>query len=340
MTDRRMRSPVTRLVLVAAVLLVGALVIAVAALRPAPATSPWWTLGTPPITCAWPAVYRTPTVARGGLGGCAGVLVDPPAEVRLRVGQELDLHMTTGAPVESLPPVPDYALPISPDMSVLRLVSVADGGSTGVYRAVAAGRVVLTSAGFCIHRSGQETHGECPLLAVTVVAPSASAAPAPTAGRSGLVTGPIGPLTVTRPAAWQVVAGPPAVPGRPVPLAYLANVGLSVGTCPTITPDGVAGPCAPPVRTLPAGGVLVTIEPNMGLAEMIPPQVGTISPPDAWCSGIGGEAEEWSAVSGAFITACLRGPGLIASEAQFQAFIGSIRGELDFNRFQLARPAP
>ncbi len=340
MTDRRMRSQIMKLVLVAAVLLVGALIISVAAFRSAPATSPWWASGTPPTTCAWPAVYRTPTVARGGLGGCAGVLLDPPAEVRLRFGQELDLHMTTGALEESLPPAPDYPLPWSPDVSVLRLVSVADGGATGVYRAVAAGRVVLTSAGFCIHSSGQETHGECPLLAVTVAAPSASAAPTPAATRSGLITGPIGPLTVTRPAAWRVVGGPPAVPGRPVPLAYLANVGLSVGTCPTITPDGVFGPCAAPIRTLPADGVLVTIAPNMGLAETIPPQVGTISPPDAWCGGIGGGAEEWSAVSGAFITACLRGPGLAASEAQFQAFIGSIRGELDFNRFQLARPAP
>lgn len=164
--------------------------------------------------------------------------------------------------------------------------------------------------------------------------------PTPTASPPGLISGPIGPLTVTHPASWHVVAGPPAVPGRPVPLAYLANVGLAVGTCPTITPEGVFGPCAPPVRTLPPGGVLVTIAPNMGLAEMIPPGVDTISPPDAWCDGIGGEAEAWSAVSGAFITACLRGPGLAASEAEFHALVASIRGELVFNRFQLARPAP
>jgi hypothetical protein len=169
---------------------------------------------------------------------------------------------------------------------------------------------------------------------------AASGSPTPTADRSGLITGPIGPLTVTRPAGWQVVAGPPAVPGRPVPLAYLANVGLAVGTCPTITPDGVFGPCTPPVRTLPPGGVLVTIAPNLGLAEMIPPQVGAIAPPDAWCSGMGGEAEQWSVVSGAFVTACLRGPGLASSEAEFHALVGSIRGEVDFNRFQLARPAP
>ncbi len=109
---------------------------------------------------------------------------------------------------------------------------------------------------------------------------------------------------------------------------------------PTITPAGVFGPCTPPVRTLPAGGALVTIAPDMGLDEPIPPEVRTISPPEAWCSGIGGEAEEWSAVSGTVITACLRGPGLDASEAQFRALVGSIRGDLVFNRFQLARPAP
>lgn len=190
------------------------LILAVAASHSAPGTtSPWWASGTPPTTCAWPAVYRTATVTRGGLGGCAGVLLDPPAQVRLRAGEELDLHMTTGASQGSLPPAPEYPLPSSPDAAVLWLVSVTDEGATGVYRAVAPGTAVLTSSGFCIHSSGQETEGECPLLAVTVAAPPALGSPTPTPSPSGFTSGPIGPLTVTHPATWHVVAGPPAAQG-------------------------------------------------------------------------------------------------------------------------------
>ena len=147
------------------------LIVAVAAWRFASSTAaPWWASGIPPTTCAWPAVYRTAAVTREGLGGCAGVLLDPPAAVGLRVGEELDLHMTTGAALGSLPPAPEYPLPTSPDAAVLRLVATTDGGATGVYRAVAPGTVTLTSSGFCIHKSGQETAGVCPLLAVTVAA--------------------------------------------------------------------------------------------------------------------------------------------------------------------------
>ena len=113
----------------------GVLIVAIVAAHSAsPTTSPWWASGIPPTTCAWPAVYRTAAVTREGLGGCAGVLLDPPAEVRLHVGEELDLHMTTGAPQGSLPPAPEYPLPTSPDAAVLRLVSVTDDGATGVYR--------------------------------------------------------------------------------------------------------------------------------------------------------------------------------------------------------------
>jgi hypothetical protein len=158
---------------VAALAAAGVLLVAIAAARSAsPTTSPWWASGIPPTTCAWPAVYRTASVTREGLGGCAGILLDPPAEVRLHVGEELDLHMTTGAPQGSLPPASEYPLPTSPDAAVLRLVAVADGGATGVYRAVGPGTVVLTSSGFCIHESGQETEGRCPLLAVAVTTAS------------------------------------------------------------------------------------------------------------------------------------------------------------------------
>ena len=156
--------------IVAALGAAAVLIVAVAVWRFASSTaSPWWASGIPPTTCAWPAVYRTAAVTREGLGGCAGVLLAPPAEVRLHVGEELDLHMTTGAAQGSLG-VPEYPLPTSPDAAVLRLVAVTDGGATGVYRAVGPGTLTLTSSGFCIHTSGQERTGICPLLAVTVAA--------------------------------------------------------------------------------------------------------------------------------------------------------------------------
>ncbi len=157
--------------IVAALGAAAVLLVAVAVWRFASSTaSPWWASGIPPTTCAWPAVYRTAAVTREGLGGCAGVLLDPPANVRLHVGEELDLHLTTGAALGSLPPAPEYPLPTSPDTAVLRLIAVTDGGATGVYRAAGPGTVTLTSGGFCIHKSGQETEGVCPLLTVTVAA--------------------------------------------------------------------------------------------------------------------------------------------------------------------------
>lgn len=137
-----------------------------------PATSPWWAglSGIPPTTCAWPAVYRTASVTHAGLGACDGILLDPPAEVRLHVGEELDLHMP-GTTAGSTSMGPPYPLPASPDARVLRLVSVSDAGATGAYRAIAPGVVTLSTNGWCWHSAtDSETDGTCPVVRVTVVA--------------------------------------------------------------------------------------------------------------------------------------------------------------------------
>ncbi len=159
---------------IAAIVVAGSIA-AVAAIHlvAAPATSPWWAgpPGIPPSACAWPAVYRTAAQAHEGLGACDGIFVDPPPEVRLHVGEELDLHMTTGAPPGSAAPPSLYPLPASPDVRVLRLVSVSDAGATGAYRAIAPGVVTLSTNGWCWHSAtDSETDGTCPVVRVTVIA--------------------------------------------------------------------------------------------------------------------------------------------------------------------------
>ena len=155
-----------------AVMLLAAL--AVACGSPGPTgTSPWWAgpPGLPPSACAWPAVYRTASATDEGLGNCGGNFFDPPADVRLHVGEELDLHMTAYAPAGSTAPVPEYPLPSSPDDRVLRLDTVSDAGATGAYSAIAPGVVTLASNGWCFHlATNTEATGACPVVRVTVAA--------------------------------------------------------------------------------------------------------------------------------------------------------------------------
>lgn len=125
----------------------------------------------PPSACGWPALYRTASATDAGLGDCAALFFDPPDEVRLHVGEELDLHMTTETLAGSTAPVPLYPLPASPDDRVLRLVSVSDAGATGAYRAIAPGVVTLSTNGWCFHlATNTEVTGTCPVVRVTVVA--------------------------------------------------------------------------------------------------------------------------------------------------------------------------
>jgi hypothetical protein len=152
-------------------------------------------------------------------------------------------------------------------------------------------------------------------------APTATPTPAPTATS---ITELVGRLTVTHPVAWRVVPGPDPIAGRPVPLFYLSDVRLTVGPCPTPNPkSGVFHACPEPLAELPSGGVLVTVVPNLGLPAMNPPQV-SVGAATAQCRAIRGDAEMASVVGGTVLTACLRGPGLAAHEAEVRAVVASL----------------
>ena len=161
----------------------------------------------PPSACAWPAVYRTASATEEGLGNCGGNFFDPPAEVRLQVGEELDLHMTTYAPAGSTAPVPEYLLPSSPDDRVLRLDTVSDAGATGAYRAVAPGVVTLSTNGWCFHlATNTEVTGTCPVVRVTVIAE-----PAELSSIGRWTPAPYGPTGACRgrpPTDWRVGRDP------------------------------------------------------------------------------------------------------------------------------------
>lgn len=147
----------------------------------------------------------------------------------------------------------------------------------------------------------------------TLVSPSTAA----------LVTDRVGRVSITHPASWALVAGPPPGAFGYVPLGYLSSIPLNVGPCPTPEPSALFDGCPFPVTSLAPNGVVVTIEPNGGLAEESPPAV-TTKAAEGTCLAAGGEREVFSVVGGIVLTACLRGPSLDAEEAQVRAAIGSI----------------
>lgn len=165
-------------------------------------------------------------------------------------------------------------------------------------------------------------------IASPVPSPTPSASPIATPSQSptaSVITELVGLLTVTHPVAWRLVAGPKDIPGRPIPLFYLSNAPLIVGPCPTPDPkSGAFQACPEPLATLPSGGVLVTVTPNLGLPAMNPPQVSVKEATES-CDAIGGDAEMWSVVGGTVLTACLRGPDLAAHEAEVRAVIASLK---------------
>ena len=166
----------------------------------------------------------------------------------------------------------------------------------------------------------------------TIATPVASPTPMPTTATTpnpsptaALITEQVGLLTVTHPVAWRVVAGPKAIPNRPVPLFYLSDAPLAVGPCPTPDPkSGEFQGCPDPLSALPAGGVLVTVDPNLGLPAMNPPQV-SVQVATGSCRALGGAAQVWSVVGGAVVSACLRGPDLATREAEVRGVIASLK---------------
>ena len=160
------------------------------------------------------------------------------------------------------------------------------------------------------------------LILVAACSPAPSPSPSPT---TPLVTQTVGAVVVTHPADWQLVSGPTPPPGgRAVPAFYLANTPLVVAPCPTLVGDGTYAGCPQPTHQLPSGGVLVTLSPNRGLPELIPPQINMPGLTDA-CRSIGGERSIESVAAGLVVEACLRGPGLDQSEALVRELIASMK---------------
>ncbi len=162
-------------------------------------------------------------------------------------------------------------------------------------------------------------------LAVLVAPLAVAACAAPPAPAT--VTERLAGLRVTHPVAWTSVAGPgPVAAGGLAPQFYLANTKLTV-TCPPPASGGIFEGCPAPVSTLPAGGVLVTVSDAGNLSEPIPPEVTAGPPTDDWpgpCRSIGGERQITSVLDGVIVSACLRGPGLDASEAAVRVMIASL----------------
>jgi hypothetical protein len=163
--------------------------------------------------------------------------------------------------------------------------------------------------------------------APTAATPMPPASPSATPAASAtppLVTEQMGHLTVTHPRTWRAVAGPSVVANRPVPLFYLSNAPLTVVPCHTPdTKTGVFEGCPDPISELPADGVLVTINPNLGILALNPPRV-SVETASGSCRSIGGETQMSSVVWSTVVTACLRGPDIAASEAQVRGVISSL----------------
>jgi hypothetical protein len=126
----------------------------------AASATPWWP-HTGVTTCGSVAFYRIGAhVVR--LGGCMGVLPNPPEAATLHVGQTVDLALMPGIGASGS---------LSSNSDVLRLVVASGDGLTMTYRAATTGDALLTTTGaLCMDTtSGQETSGTCPLLAVSVV---------------------------------------------------------------------------------------------------------------------------------------------------------------------------
>jgi hypothetical protein len=132
--------------------------------QPTLAAVAWWqTSGV--SACGIPIVYRLDEGPRTDVGNCAAVLLKPAPEVTMRVGQEVDLHITT----ETSSGQPIYQPPRSSDSGVLAMIDSADKGATAEYRAIGTGTATLTTTGLCLDsRTLKESDGSCPVISVTV----------------------------------------------------------------------------------------------------------------------------------------------------------------------------
>lgn len=175
-------------------------------------------------------------------------------------------------------------------------------------------------------------------------APDVSPTPEET---SATVADTVGGLTFERPASWAVWQPNRHVPWIGGPMLYLSTdpLLLACAVAPSASPnppDGRGSACAWPLRELKPGGVLVTWWTSRILRPL--PTAGTVVETNGararWsaaspgeCSAIGADetVTVWvpigqpSPLSNVAFTACLRGPGLEASQAAVRALLASAR---------------
>ena len=131
------------------------------------ASTPWW-YHTGTSTCGVPAMVRA-----GGrvipLGNCASSFVVPAAKVTVRVGEEIDVHMTqapAGPSGKRL--LPESPLPRSSAPHILRRTAISPDAATGTYLAARPGHAkLLTRTGCYVPATGRDVPG-CAVLDVTV----------------------------------------------------------------------------------------------------------------------------------------------------------------------------
>lgn len=138
---------------------------------PAVSSSPpqqWWVVGTGSSGCGHAAWYRLAGQVHPA-GDCAANLDDPAVDVTMRVGEQLDIHMTEDESATSRGLVPLYAVPTSSNSAVLQRVSVGQD-ATASYRAVAPGTAkLLTPDSACTDAAtGRQSSRPCPVVEVTV----------------------------------------------------------------------------------------------------------------------------------------------------------------------------
>lgn len=129
---------------------------------------PWWSMGTGTSACGFPAFYRVVGQVAPA-GDCAGNLYDPAVAVTLKVGQQVDVHMTEEETARSSELVPMFPVPTSSDSTVLQRMAGGDN-ATATYRAEAPGTAQLLSPStFCTDAgTGRQSSRPCPVLTVTV----------------------------------------------------------------------------------------------------------------------------------------------------------------------------
>jgi hypothetical protein len=139
--------------------LVGVLIVAgaIAAVAVASRASPWWSTPGGPSAEGALAEYRIDGGPLRLLGSGAGIFPIPSPSVRVRVGQEIDIHSDT--------------VPTSTNSRVLVQSGTTDGGATTSFQARALGVAILETTGLCavVSPPAASEFTTCSILAVTVI---------------------------------------------------------------------------------------------------------------------------------------------------------------------------